>query len=703
MCGIAGWIEYQAPKADAAALLERMKQAIWHRGPDEAGSYVDDHAAIGMQRLAILDLVGGQQPMANDDGSIWVVFNGEIYNYPALRPRLEARGHRFRTNSDTEAILHLYEDLGDDCPTALEGMFAFCIWDTRRRRAFLARDRLGKKPLFYTESAGGLLFGSELKAILSHPGVPREIDLESLNTYLTLNYTLAPRTILRAVRQVRPGHRLVYQGDRAVESAYWEPGGGPPPAAPQEEFLALLDEAVRKRLLADVPLGAFLSGGIDSSSVVALMQRAVRAPVRTFCLAFQEETWGEQAYAALAARHIGTDHTEAAVPASAAGELADALPRIVAALDEPHGDTSAIPMYYLCQATRRHVTVALSGDGGDEVLAGYETYVADALRPLYRLLPRPVRTGLVAPIARAMPVSGKKVALDEMLRRFVAGAELDPDRAHFAWRTIFGPDARAGVLAGDARAVALRHEPFDDCLALCPNLDTFTGVQRFMYFDVRTWLPNDILVKVDRTSMAHSLEVRAPFLDHRLVEFTFRLPGRWQLRGLQKKYVLRRAMRGILPDRIIDRRKRGFSAPVGGWLAGPLRDLVYDSAVRRPGGALPFFEPPAVERLVARQAAGIADHALQVWSLLTFHLWHDWMSAWRAPEVSTPVQIVRDLSPAAPALVGAGAPSPPGARIAQAGYPHQRVWRREAGDPRSVSRAEPRDGPPGCGPGDTTT
>ncbi|MGH2351513.1 MAG: asparagine synthase (glutamine-hydrolyzing) [Chloroflexota bacterium] len=623
MCGIAGWIDYQASGGDARALLEGMKRAIWHRGPDEDGSYVDERAAIGMQRLAIIDLAGGRQPMANEDGSIWIVFNGEIYNYPTLRRHLEARGHRFATDSDTEAILHLYEDLGDDCPTALEGMFAFCIWDTRRRRALLARDRLGKKPLYYTDTVGGLLFGSELKAILCHAGVPRDVDLESLNTYLALNYTLAPRTMLRAVKQVRPGHRLVYQDGRLAESAYWElRGGDPPPEAPLEEFLGLLDEAVRKRLLSDVPLGAFLSGGVDSSSVVALMQRATTEPVRTFCLAFDEQSWGEQEYAAAVSRHLGTRHTEAAVPSR---PLADALPGIVEALDEPHGDTSAIPTYYLCQATRQGVTVALSGDGGDEVLAGYETYVADTLRPLYRLLPRPVRTGLVAPTVRALPASGKKLAVDELLRRFVAGAELDPDRAHYAWRSIFGREARVGVLAGDARQVAEGHEPFEDCLALCPNLDTFTGVQRFMYFDVRTWLPNDILVKVDRTSMAHSLEVRAPFLDHKLVELAFRLPPGWQLRRLETKHILKRAMRGILPTAILGRRKRGFSAPVAAWMTGSLRELVYDTVAGRAGGPLPFFEPGAVRGLIARHDAGAADRALQVWGLLTFHLWHDFI------------------------------------------------------------------------------
>lgn len=640
MCGIAGWVGYEGARAEVAQLLEQMKLAVRHRGPDEDGSYLDDAAAIGMQRLAIIDLAGGQQPMSNEDGTLWIVFNGEIYNYPELRPRLEARGHRFQTNSDTEAILHLYEDLGDECPTALEGMFAFCIWDTRRRRALLARDRLGKKPLFYSQAAGGLLFGSELKALLCHPGVPREIDPEALNTYLALNYTLAPRTMLRGVRQVRPAHRLTFEDGTLRETSYWEPEGGLRPNEPLEEFRALLEDAVRKRLLSDVPLGAFLSGGIDSSSVVALMQRHMERPVRTFCLAFDERSWGEQKYAALAARHIGTQHEEARVPSEAERSLADALPEIVAALDEPHGDTSAIPMYYLCQATRRGMTVALSGDGGDETLAGYETYVADKLRPIYRLLPRPIRTGVIAPLAGALPGSGRKVATDELVRRFVAGAELDADRAHYAWRQILGREERVSLLADSAKGVASEHEPFADALALCPALESHAGVRRFMYFDIRTWLPNDILVKADRTSMAHSLEVRAPFLDHRLVELALRLPERWLLRGTRKKVILKEAMRGVLPDRILTRRKRGFNAPVRSWMTGPLRELLHESVVRRP---LSAFDGGAIRGLVARLATGREEYALQVWGLLTLHLWHDWMRQWTPP--STARVFPREASP----------------------------------------------------------
>ena len=673
MCGVAGWLGYRGSRDGASVLLERMKQAIYHRGPDEDGSFVDDRVAIGMQRLAIVDLAGGQQPMANEDDTIWIVFNGEIYNALDLRPGLEAAGHRFRTNSDTEVILHLYEEYGDDCVDRLAGMFTFCIWDARRGRALLARDRVGKKPLFYTETVGGLLFGSELKAVLCHPDVPRDLDPTALETYLALGYALPPRTAIRAIRQVRPGHRLIWEPwsvNPLRETTYWEPRPGTLDAAtrrdPVQALLHLLDDATRQRLISEVPLGAFLSGGVDSSTVVAMMQRAMNQPVQTFCLGFDEPSWGEQQYAKQVATHLGADHREGRVPAlgtsadngtfgaptqGSARTLATDLPRIIASLDEPHADTSAIPVYYLCELTRRHVTVALSGDGGDEALAGYDTYLASALRPLYAWLPRPVRTGLTR-IAGALPASSKKLGIDELLRRFTAAADQGQDRAHYAWRTLFDPASRASVL-GRAPGVNAP-DPFDEALALCPNLDQFEGVQRHMYFDIRTWLPGDILVKVDRMSMAHSLEVRSPLLDHRIIELALNLPASKLLRfsprhGPQTKAILKQAMRGILPDSIIHRRKRGFSSPVGAWLGlhgstnsagAPLRDLMHD-ALSNPA---PCFEATAVREMLAgsKSSGAHPPDPLHLWSLLTFHLWHDWIRTYEGPPShAAPVTIGR--------------------------------------------------------------
>jgi asparagine synthase (glutamine-hydrolysing) len=667
MCGIAGWLGYKGSREGASDLLERMKLAIYHRGPDENGSFVDDRVAIGMQRLAIVDLVGGQQPMANEDDSIWIVFNGEIYNQPYLRPRLEAAGHRFKTNSDTECILHLYEDYGDDCVDHLTGMFAFCIWDTRRGRALLARDRVGKKPLFYAQGAGGLLFASEMKAILCHPMIKRDLDPVAVETYLALGYALPPRTALAAVRQVRPGHVFTWEAHSGAvrETPYWEPHPGTLSDAeardPVGAFLGLLEDATRSRLLSEVPLGAFLSGGIDSSSVVAMMRGGLDRPVRTFCLGFDEPSWGEQSYARRVAAHLGTDHREGRVPAldrpsatgASARTLADDLPKIIAGLDEPHADTSAIPVWYLCQMTRKHVTVALSGDGGDEALAGYDTYLASAIRPVYALLPQPVRTGITR-LAQALPSSGKKLALDELLRRFTAAADGEADRAHYGWRTIFGDDSRARLLgrAPDASAP----DPFAEAMALCPNIDAFDGVQRHMYFDIRTWLTGDILVKVDRMSMAHSLEVRSPLLDHRIIEFALRLPASRLLRlsaryGPQTKAILKDSMTDILPRTILHRRKRGFSSPVGSWLGNgavdastaPLRALMQDVLAR---------PMDAFDRRVVRDVAegrsgadGRPVDPLQAWDLLVLHLWHDWARSWRGPEAPGPIVVGTGATP----------------------------------------------------------
>ena len=679
MCGIAGWLGFEGSREGASVLLERMKLAIYHRGPDENGSFIDDRVAIGMQRLAIVDLAGGQQPMANEDDTIWIVFNGEIYNEPDLRPRLEAAGHRFKTNSDTECILHLYEEYGDACVDHIFGMFTFCIWDTRRGRALLARDRVGKKPLFYAEAAGGLLFASEMKAILCHPDVPRDLDPVAIETYLALGYALPPRTAFRAIRQVRPGHIMSWDARSGTlrESPYWEPRPGTLSDAeardPVGAFLGLLEDATRSRLLSEVPLGAFLSGGIDSSSVVAMMRGGLDRPVRTFCLGFDEPSWGEQGYARRVATRLGTDHREGRVPAlerhtpgtADARTLADDLPRIIAGLDEPHADTSAIPVWYLCEMTRRHVTVALSGDGGDEALAGYDTYLASAIRPAYALLPQPIRTGITR-LAQALPTSGKKLALDELLRRFTAAADGEGDRAHYAWRTIFGDDARARLLgrAPSERAAAVP-DPFAEALALCPNLDQFDGVQRHMYFDIRTWLTGDILVKVDRMSMAHSLEVRSPLLDHRIIEFALRLPASRLLRlsprhGPQTKAILKDAMDDILPGGILHRRKRGFSSPVSSWLGtaggdastAPLRSLMQD-ALARPMDA---FDPAVVRAIAAGTSGpdGRPVDPLQAWDLLVLHLWHDWAKSWRGPEGPGPIALGTGAKSPSPVATGEG-------------------------------------------------
>ena len=631
MCGIFGIVGAERSTTEVTALLERMAAALVRRGPDDWGTWQDPaaRAGLGMTRLSILDVAGGHQPLGNEDGSIQIVFNGEIYNCRELQEELEAKGHRFATRTDTESIVHLYEEEGERCVERLDGMFAFALWDSRRRRLLLARDPLGKKPLYYAQLGTEMIFGSELKALRLHPRLSDTLDLESVNTYLALGYTIAPRTILRDVRQVPPGTALVFEDSTLRQRRYWEPSPGRDPAAPGpdpdsvseeeyvEQFQELIEQAVHKRLLSDVPLGAFLSGGIDSSTVVAAMQRLTPEQVHTFCLGFDERTYGEQTYAATVASHLGTAHRELTMPLS---NVVEDLPTILWHLDEPMADTSVLPQYYLSRFTRQHVTVALSGDGGDEVLAGYVTYLANRMRPWYRLVPGPLRRGVIAPVVRRLPPSYHKVGFDYMARRFVEGAELEPDAAHYWWRVLFTDDERRRILAPEARRLLGDHAPFDDYLAAAPKRDEFAGNDRFLYLDLSTYLPNDILVKVDRTSMGNSLEARAPFLDRRVVEFLLSVPPSLKLRGMTRKYLLRRATQGTLPKHIIARRKQGFSAPVAVWFRDMLGATLHDTVLAQP---LPWFDAAAVRAMADEHLAGRADHGYKLWALVVLHQWHE--------------------------------------------------------------------------------
>ena len=623
MCGIFGIVGAERSAAEVAALLDRMAASLVHRGPDDWGTWQDSEAraGLGMTRLSILDVAGGHQPLGNEDGSIQIVFNGEIYNCRELQEELEAKGHRFATRTDTESIVHLYEEEGERCVERLDGMFAFALWDSRHRRLLLGRDPLGKKPLYYARVDNELVFGSELKALRLHPRLSDTIDLESLNTYLALGYTIAPRTILRDVRQVQPGATLIFENDALRHRRYWEPSPGNLTAASEEDYVeqfrALIEQAVQKRLLSDVPLGAFLSGGIDSSTVVASMQRLVPEQVHTFCLGFEERTYGEQTYASTVASHLGTAHRELTMPLN---DVVEDLPSILWHLDEPMADTSVLPQYYLSKFTRQHVTVALSGDGGDEVLAGYVTYLADRIRPWYRMVPGPVRRRAIASVVRRLPPSYEKVGFDYMARRFIEGSELEPDAAHYWWRVLFADDERRQILTPEAGRSLGDHAPLDDYLAAAPKRDEFAGNDRFLYLDLSTYLPNDILVKVDRTSMGNSLEARAPFLDRRVVEFLLSVPPSLKLHGLTRKYLLRRATQGALPKHIIARRKQGFSAPVAVWFRNALRATLHDAVLAQP---LAWFDAEAVRAMADEHLTGRADHGYKLWSLVVLHLWHE--------------------------------------------------------------------------------
>jgi asparagine synthase (glutamine-hydrolysing) len=620
MCGICGIV---GPVPVDREVLARMTRTLEHRGPDDDGSYAaayDDGMSVGLgfRRLAIIDLETGNQPIANEDGTLRVVLNGEIYNYRELRADLAARGHRFATNTDTEVIVHLYEDLGARCVEQLNGMFAFALWDERERRLLLARDRFGKKPLYYAETGGCLLFGSELKALLEHPLCPRELDPASLSRYLALEYVPAPHAILAGVRKLPGGHRLTWENGQSIVRRWWDLSfdderSPRSDAEYAEELREHLRAAVRRRLSSDVPLGAFLSGGIDSSSVVAMMAEALPAgAVKTFSIGFAEESFDESSHARRVAEHFGTEHHEHVFTP---GDMLEVLPAITDILDEPLADPSILPTYLLSRFTREHVTVALGGDGGDELLAGYPTFPADRAASLY-VVPRLLNERLVLPLAQLLPVSTDDFSRDFRVKRFLRGATASADVRHALWLGSFSPAEQRRLLA---HAVG---DPLDEQRLLFANAPSQDRVERLVYLYAKTYLEGDVLTKVDRASMACSLEVRAPFLDVELVEFLGRVPPRLKQQRLGTKLLLKRAVADLLPPGIAKRPKKGFGIPVAAWLKGPLREMLQDELSAARITDLGLFDAAVVERLVSEHMSGRRDHRKQLWTLLVFQLWH---------------------------------------------------------------------------------
>ena len=600
-----------------------MAGTIRHRGPDDDGVYVDEYedgicVGLGFRRLSIIDLETGNQQIANEDGSVQLVFNGEIYNYRELRAELEGRGHRFRTQADTEVIVHLYEDLGTRCFDRLNGMFGLALWDVRRRELVLARDRFGKKPLYYAEVGDTLLFGSELKALLAHPACPGELDVDSLSRYLALEYVPAPRSILGGVHKLPAAHLLRWRDGNVAVERWWDLAfEQPEPGRSDEDYAEELHERLRaavvRRLVSDVPLGAFLSGGIDSSSVVAMMVEAMPSrDVKTFSVGFGERSFDESEHGRRVAEHFGTDHHEEVFTPHV---LIDVLPDVVDVLDEPFGDASILPTYVLSRFTRESVTVALGGDGSDELLAGYPTFPADRVARLYRM-PRVLHEHVAVALADRLPVSTANFSLDFKVKRFLRGAGASAETRHATWLGSFTPEEQTALLGhAPADVFAEQRRAF----AAAPTRDP---LERLVYLYATTYLQDDILFKVDRASMATSLEVRAPFLDVELVEFLGRVPARLKLRRLETKHLLKRAMAGRLPEGIADRAKKGFGIPVAEWLKADLREQLQDELspdrIRRQG----LFDPAVVEKLVSEHLAGRRDHRKQLWTLFMFQLWH---------------------------------------------------------------------------------
>jgi asparagine synthase (glutamine-hydrolysing) len=613
VCGIAGIASHERGGLDRAALA-RMSAALVHRGPDDAGEAELDGCLLAARRLSIIDLAGGHQPLAGCGGRVTVVQNGEIYNHAELRRGLEQRGHAFRTRCDTEVIAHAYEEWGDAFAERLRGMFAIALWDAGARRLVLARDRFGIKPLFYAEAPGRLAFASELTALAEAPGFSRELDPEAVEAFLTFNSIPAPLSAYRAARKLRPGHLLAWRGGQVETTCFARPAppsdGGQraePAAALAAEARDRLRDAVTAHLVADVPVGVLLSGGIDSSALTALAAQASTTPIATFSVGFDERSFDELEQARLVARRYGTDHHELVLRPDAA----ELLPQIAAAYDEPSGDSSALPTYLVCRLAAEHVKVVLSGEGGDELFGGYQTYVADRLAPVAGPLAR-----LAQPALEQLPSGTGHVPLDYKLKRFARAAHLPPLERHHGWKEIFAPELRRELRGG-----ATNGDPLDLYRARYAETAGAAPLARLQDVDLGLYLPDDLLVKTDRMSMAHSLEVRVPFLDTAVAELALALPSRHKVLGLSTKRLLRRAVAPLVPDAIVRGRKRGFSIPAAAWLRGPLlpfaREVLAPDALRAGG----VFEPAVVGRLLDRHAAGREDLSRQLWGLMSFTLW----------------------------------------------------------------------------------
>lgn len=617
MCGITGFVTDSTRagnQLERAEILERMCTVMSHRGPDDQGTMVNDVVALGMRRLSIIDLSGGHQPMSSGNNTL--VFNGEIYNYRELRQHLQDRGYHFQTKSDTESILHSYEEYGDNCVDHLRGMFAFALWDASKRKLFIARDRVGEKPLYYTITKNGtFVFGSELKCLLEHRDVEREIDPESVDAYLTFGYVPDPLSIFKGIRKLPPGYSLTLIDGKLTTKQYWdfpyEQSEERSEADYVEELRQRLQESVRMRLVSDVPLGAFLSGGVDSSTIVALMAREMSEPVKTFSIGFAEDSYDELKYARLVAQRFGTDHHELIVTP----DVCNIVDELIRHFDEPFADQSSIPTYYVSKLAREHVTVVLSGDGGDELFAGYTRYAIDLKRQGFERLPRFLRQNVMKSLSEHLPHGARG-------RNYLYNVALDPIDRYIDNISVFTKLNRGSLysedflesLAGQQSAVAMYRE-------LASQVTTGDPLERLLYLDSKTYLPGDILTKVDRMSMAVSLEARVPLLDHQLIEFVARMPASLKMRGDESKYIFKRAVADLVPKEILTRSKQGFGVPIGAWINDQLRERTHETLRDRVTRERGYFRPEYIDVLLAEHERGRRDHSAALWTVLMFELW----------------------------------------------------------------------------------
>lgn len=626
MCGICGVVHVKNRRPVNHQVVERMTRCMSHRGPDEEGLYHHQNAALGARRLSIIDVSSGQQPIANEDETLWIVFNGEIYNYQQLRIFLQKRGHFLRTEGDTEVILHLYEEFGPDCVQHLNGIFAFAIWDEVRQTLFLARDRMGIKPLYYTQINGDLIFGSELKVVLAHPDVQRDIDLVALDEYLAYEYVPTPRTILRNIHRLEPGHWLRFDARGLHKEQYWRLSLARSEMRPPvhwrdyaPKLLDRLDQTVAQELVSDVPVGVLLSGGLDSSTVAALMTKHYPGRIKSFSIGFQEPSFDESHHARQVAEHLGTEHHELILTSQM---VADTVPNITDFLDEPFGDSSLIPTYLLSRFAQQQVKVVLGGDGSDELFGGYPTLVAHRLINYYeRLVPHSLRAYAIPRLIQRLPTSFNNISFDFKVRRMLAGRGVPIQARHHRWLGSFVSEQKESLLQEWLKPV-LRNT-YTAAYQHARECDARLPLNQILYNDLKLYLEGDILFKVDRASMAASLEVRVPFLNRDVVRFASELPLELKLHRFTGKFLLKKSVRRLLPKDIINRPKKGFNMPVARWLTTELRELTLDMLSEQRIRDQGYFNYPYVRRLLDEHFARQQDHRKVLWTLLIFQLWHE--------------------------------------------------------------------------------
>ncbi|WP_138935628.1 asparagine synthase (glutamine-hydrolyzing) [Roseovarius arcticus] len=628
MCGICGILRLNRGPATDEALISKMADTLAHRGPNDDGTWLDDRIALGFRRLSVIDLsYAGHQPMTNEDGSIVIVFNGEIYNFQELKEkyRLEERGHVFKSRTDTEVLIHLYEEIGLDMIPELNGMFAFSLWDSRTQSLHLVRDRYGIKPFFYQKDDDHFRFGSEIKAIIADDRVVRRASMQALHDFLSFNYIPGTQTAFEGIHEIAPGHHMTVSlaGDITTKR-YWDLDFTVDHNITEEVAIKrsyeLMDKAVQRRLIADVPIGVFLSGGLDSSTLVALMDKHVNTPVHTYSVGFEDQSFNELPYARIVAEQFGTVHREVMITADM---VRDMLPKYLSFIDEPYGDGSAIPTYYVSELAKDEVVVVLSGEGGDEAFAGYDTHAAYEVYRQARKIPAFIRNGILKRLANCLPVSDKKLSFEFKVKRFLGGLDLPPEEAHHWWRIVLG-EAEKRDLYTDAVTDAAPLEPavrhFTRAFEHSGAAETLSGL---MYIDSTVFLPDDLMIKNDRMTMAHSLEARVPFTDPDLTAFLAKVPSKMKMKNRRKKHLMRRAMENELPASILDKKKVGLEMPYSRWLKHELKDLMMQYLGPENIGKTGLFRPQAIKALIDDHIAGRRDNGRPLWGLLNYMMWYE--------------------------------------------------------------------------------